>query len=114
MSNTDLRHWAAPAEEGTATLTTRLRAGIAGTGFIAAVHAHAVRAAGGQVVAVLGSSAAGTTAGGEALGAGRGVAGIADLAGAEDVDVVHIRTPNRTHVAMAEAVLAAGKDVICE
>src|SRR3954462_5569495 len=109
MSNKDFRHsFAGAAEEVMATMTTRLRAGIAGTGFIAAVHAHAVRAAGGQGVAVLGSSAAGTTGGVEALGAGRGVAGIEDLAGAEDVDVVHICTPNRTHVAMAEVVLAAG------
>ena len=98
-------------------MTTRLRAGragIAGTGFIAAVHAHAVRAAGGQVTAVLGSGPASTAAGVEALGADRGVAGIEELAAADDVDVVHICTPNSTHVAMAEAVLAAGKDVICE
>jgi len=95
-------------------VTTRLRAGIAGTGFIAGVHAHAVRAAGGQVVAALGKDAAGTAAGVEALGAARGAASIQELAAADDVDVVHICTPNNAHVAMAEAVLAAGKDVICE
>jgi predicted dehydrogenase len=95
-------------------VTTRLRAGIAGTGFIAAVHAHAVRAAGGQVVAVLGSGPASTAAGVEVLGAGRGVGSIEELAAADDVDVVHICTPNRTHLAMAEVALAAGKDVICE
>ena len=93
---------------------TGLRAAIAGTGFIAGVHAHAVRAAGGQVVAVLGSSPAGTAAGVDALGAVRGAADIEELAAADDVDVVHICTPNNAHVAMAEAVLAAGKDVICE
>jgi predicted dehydrogenase len=95
-------------------VTTRLRAGIAGTGFIAAVHAHAVRAAGGQVTAVLGSGPAGTAAGVEALGAGRGVGSIEELVAADDIDVVHVCTPNSTHVAMAEAALAAGKDVICE
>src|SRR4051794_17701556 len=99
---------------GGAAVTTRLRAGIAGTGFIAAVHAHAVRAAGGQVVAVLGSNPGSTAAGVDALGAARGAASIEDLATAADVDVVHICTPNSTHVAMAEAVLAAGKAVICE
>jgi predicted dehydrogenase len=95
-------------------VTTRLRAGIAGTGFIAQVHAHAVRAAGGEVVAVLGSSPASTAVGVEAMRATRGAADIGELADAADLDVVHICTPNRTHVAMAEAVLAAGKHVICE
>jgi predicted dehydrogenase len=95
-------------------LTQRLRAGIAGTGFIAAVHAHAVRAAGGQVVAVLGSNPGSTTAGVEALGAARGVADIDELASADDVDVVHICTPNRTHVEMARTAIEHGKHVICE
>jgi predicted dehydrogenase len=95
-------------------VTKRLRAGIAGTGFIAAVHAHAVRAAGGQVVAVLGSNPDSTAAGVDLLWAERGVASIEELAAADDVDVVHICTPNRTHVTMADAVLATGKDVICE
>jgi predicted dehydrogenase len=95
-------------------VATRLRAGIAGTGFIAGVHAHAVRAAGGEVVAVLGSNPAGTALGVETMRAARGAADIGELAGADDVDVVHICTPNQTHVAMAEAVLAAGKHVICE
>ena len=34
--------------------------------------------------------------------------------GADDVDVVHICTPNHLHVPLAEAALAAGKHVICE
>jgi predicted dehydrogenase len=95
-------------------VTTRLRAGIAGTGFIAGVHAHAVRAAGGEVVSVLGSNPDRTAAGVDALGARRGADSIEELAAADDVDVVHICTPNRVHMAMAEATIAAGKDVICE
>ena len=90
------------------------RAGIVGTGFIAGVHAHAVRAAGGEVAAVLGSGPAGTARGVADLGAARGAADLADLVAADDVDVVHICTPNATHVALAEAALAAGKPVICE
>jgi predicted dehydrogenase len=46
--------------------------------------------------------------------AGRGAASIEELAVAHDVDVVHICTPNSTHVGMAETVIAAGKHVICE
>jgi predicted dehydrogenase len=44
----------------------------------------------------------------------RGVSDLAELVEADDVDVVHICTPNATHVAMAEAALGARKHVICE
>jgi predicted dehydrogenase len=95
-------------------MKTRPHAAIIGTGFIAGVHAHAVRATGGEVVAVLGSRSARTASGVTAMGARRGAADLAELLAASDVDVVHICTPNRTHTAMAQAVLAAGKHVICE
>ena len=95
-------------------MTPGIRAGVVGTGFIAGMHAHAVRAAGGEVVAVLGSSPEATADGVQALGAARGAADLADLVAAGDVDVVHICTPNRTHLAMAEAALAGSKHVICE
>jgi predicted dehydrogenase len=91
-----------------------LRAGIVGTGFIAGVHAQAVRAAGGEVAAVLGSSPAATAQGARHLGAARGASDLAGLVEADDVDVVHICTPNATHLAMAEAALGARKHVICE
>jgi predicted dehydrogenase len=96
------------------TLAGPRRAGIVGTGFIADVHAHAVRAAGGQVSAVLGSSPQATADGRQRIGVLRGALDLADLVAADDVDVVHICTPNHTHLEMAEAALAAGKHVICE
>jgi predicted dehydrogenase len=37
-----------------------------------------------------------------------------ELLSDDDVDVVHITTPNRLHYSMAKAVLQAGKHVICE
>jgi predicted dehydrogenase len=95
-------------------MTRRHRAAIVGTGFIAEVHAHSVRASGGEVAAVLGSGPEATAAGVHRLGALRGAADLAQLLTGDDVDVVHICTPNRTHVAMAEAAIAAGKHVICE
>lgn len=95
-------------------MTAGIRAAIVGTGFIAGVHAHAVRAAGGEVTAVLGSGADTTANGVKALKARRGAADLAELLAAPDVDVVHICTPNRTHTEMALAALAAGKHVICE
>jgi predicted dehydrogenase len=63
---------------------------------------------------VLGSSAATTGAGVEAMGARRGAGDLSELVRADDIDVVHICTPNSTHVAMAEAALLAGKHVVCE
>jgi predicted dehydrogenase len=95
-------------------MRTAQRAAIIGTGFIAGVHAHAVRAAGSEVVAVLGSSAARTAEGVAAMGARRGAADLAELVAAPDIDVVHICTPNQTHTDMAQATLAAGKHVVCE
>jgi predicted dehydrogenase len=95
-------------------MTHRMRAGIVGAGFIGAVHAHAVRAAGGVVVGTTGRTPEATARAVEVLGAERGVGSMAELAAADDVDVVHICTPNSTHAEMAEAVLAAGTPVICE
>jgi predicted dehydrogenase len=97
-----------------ARMTTRLHAAIIGTGFIAGVHAHAVRAAGGEVVGVLGSCPAATARGVATMGARRGAADLAELLAAPDIDVVHICTPNQTHPEMAQAALAAAKHVICE
>jgi len=89
----------------------RFRAAIVGAGFIGAVHAHAVRAAGGVVAATVGRTPETTARAVAALGAERGVGSMDELAAAADVDVVHICTPNSTHAEMAEAVIAAGKPV---
>jgi predicted dehydrogenase len=95
-------------------MTAKLRAGIIGTGFMGSVHAHAVRAAGGEVTVVAGSS----QASGEAAAAGLGARTAAEspeaLIGRDDVDVVHICTPNATHADLARKAIAAGKAVVCE
>ena len=92
-----------------------LRVGIAGTGFIGAVHARvgAARAAGA-------SSASPPRRPSARSGRPGGSAPIARSSrprrwsSADDVDVVHICTPNHLHAPLAEAALAAGKHVICE
>jgi predicted dehydrogenase len=37
-----------------------------------------------------------------------------ELVDADDVDVVHICTPNHLHTPLAERAMAAGKHVVCE
>jgi predicted dehydrogenase len=95
-------------------MTERLRAGIIGAGFIGAVHARAVRAAGGVVTRVAASTPERSAEAADRLGALAPAGTGADVIDSPDVDVVHICTPNSSHVALAEHVLAAAKPVICE
>jgi predicted dehydrogenase len=92
----------------------RIRAGIIGTGFMGRVHAHAVQAAGAELVAVAGSSPGRAQAAAGELRALRPAADPRELIDAPDVDVVHICTPNDTHKEFALAALEAGKHVVCE
>jgi predicted dehydrogenase len=91
-----------------------MRSGIIGGGFIGGVHAYAVRAAGGVLAHIAGASLEQATEAARRLGAEHACASAAELIDADDVDVVHICTPNALHVPQAEAVIAAGKHVICE
>ncbi|OLB65006.1 MAG: oxidoreductase [Actinobacteria bacterium 13_2_20CM_2_72_6] len=90
-----------------------IRSAILGTGFIGTVHARAVRAAGGTVSAVAASTPSRAAEAAERLSAGR-AAGAEELVTADDVDVVHVCTPNHLHVPLVERALAAGKHVVCE
>jgi predicted dehydrogenase len=93
--------------------TSGLRSGIVGAGFIGEVHARAVRAAGGRLVAVADSTPEGSSVAAERLGALR-AATAEDLIASDDVDVVHICTPNHLHAPLARLAIEAGKNVICE
>jgi predicted dehydrogenase len=95
-------------------MTFKQRAGIIGTGFMGSVHAHAVRAAGGEISAVAGRSPAAAEAATAAFGAKTAVDSPEALVARGDVDVVHICTPNATHADLARKAIAAGKAVICE
>lgn len=91
-----------------------LRTGIIGTGMIAGVHAHAVRAAGGVLAAVAGRSPESGRRLAGAFGAERAATSAQEVITAGDVDVVHICTPNHLHTDLALAALEAGKHVVCE
>jgi predicted dehydrogenase len=91
-----------------------MRSGIIGTGFIGGVHAYAVRAAGGVLAHVAGESPEHAAAAARRLGAEHACASVEELINADDVNVVHVCTPNALHVPQAEAAIRAGKHVICE
>jgi predicted dehydrogenase len=95
-------------------MTDHPRSGIVGAGFIGEVHARAVRGAGGVVAAVAGSSPRSSAAAASRLRTERAASSAEELVDAEDVDVVHICTPNHLHAPLAERAIAAGKHVICE
>jgi predicted dehydrogenase len=95
-------------------MASELRVGIAGAGFIGAVHARSARLAGARVAGVSASSPERSRQAAQELGAERGFEISEALVVSEDVDVVHICTPNHLHLPLAEAALAAGKHVICE
>jgi predicted dehydrogenase len=90
------------------------RSGIVGAGFIGEVHARAVRGAGGVLAAVAGRDVESSAAAATRLLARRAAASGEELVEADDVDVVHICTPNHLHAPLAERALAAGKHVVCE
>src|SRR3954467_9783019 len=91
-----------------------VRVAIAGTGFIGAVHARSARLAGASLVGVAASSPESARRAQAALGAERAFDSAEEMVVADDIDVVHICTPNHLHVPLAEAALAAGKHVVCE
>ena len=95
-------------------MTDHVRAGIVGVRFMGTVHARAIRRAGGVVSRVVGSTPESSRAAAEQLGAENPSTTVEELLAADDVDVVHICTPNATHAGLARAAIAAGKHVVCE
>ena len=92
----------------------RLRAGIIGAGFMGRVHAAAVRACGSEVSVIAAGSPESARHAADAMWIGRPAASARDLIKADDIDVVHICTPNSTHAELTAAALNAGKHVVCE
>ena len=87
-----------------------MRAAIAGAGFIARVHAGALRSIGVEVVAVAGR----THEGAEAFGEGTAYDELEALLERERIDVLHVCTPNASHAVQALAALERGIHVVCE
>jgi predicted dehydrogenase len=91
-----------------------LRAGILGAGFIGRVHARSARLAGATIAAVVTSTPERSAEAGRVLGAARHFDSAEELIASDEVDVVHVCTPNNLHVPQALAAIEAGKHVVCE
>jgi predicted dehydrogenase len=87
---------------------------IVGGGFMAGVHARAVRAAGAALVGVVSSSVEHSAAAATALGAARSYSSLDELLADAAAQVVHVCTPNVLHLPQALAAIRAGKHVVCE
>lgn len=74
----------------------------------------AIRAAGGEVVSVMSSSAERGEAYAAENGIAKAVTSVDDLVGDPDVDAVYISTTNELHHDQALAAIRAGKHVLCE
>jgi predicted dehydrogenase len=94
---------------------TLLRTAVIGTGFVGPHHVDAARRGGyAEVVAIAGSNRERTEARARALGVPRAVTDVDELLRDPGIDVVHVCTPNNTHVPIATAVLQAGKHLVLE
>src|SRR5712691_12540435 len=93
---------------------TALRSAIVGSGFVARVHASAVRDLGGTVVAVCSRTRAGAQLLADEVGRVAAYDSLDELLRSEAVDVVHVCTPNALHADQALLALEHGAHVVCE
>jgi len=93
---------------------SEINAGVVGVGFIGAAHVEALRRIGVNVVGVVGSSPERTRAKAESSDLPPVFESVEQLAATEDVDVVHVASPNNVHYEQVIQVLDAGKHVVCE
>lgn len=91
-----------------------LNAAVIGTGFMGAMHSQMLRRLGVNVRGVLGSSAGRGQERALELGVALAYRDLDELLADQDIDVVHITSPNHAHYEQVLAVLNAGKHVICE
>ena len=91
-----------------------LRAGIVGAGFMAEVHAKAIRNAGHELTSIASSSVESATQAADRLKIKNVFNTWQELVTSELVDVVHICTPNEFHAEISIAAAQANKQIVCE
>ncbi len=86
---------------------------VIGSGFIGTVHIEALRRIGVRVAGLLDAGPELGTRRAEELGIPNAYGSIEELL-ADDVQVVHVTSPNELHHPQVKQILAAGKHVVCE
>jgi predicted dehydrogenase len=93
----------------------RLRVAVVGIGFVGPLHLDAIRRGGyADVVTIVDRDPDRGPVTARSLGVASAVLDLETVLSDPTIDVVHICTPNVTHVAMARAVMEAGKHVVVE
>jgi predicted dehydrogenase len=92
----------------------RLGAVVVGTGFGARVHVPALRAAGFEVEALVGTDPERTARRAARLGVPRALTSLEEAMALPGVDAVTVASPPASHATMTLAAVAAGKHVLCE
>jgi predicted dehydrogenase len=87
---------------------------VIGSGFIGTVHVEAIRRMGCDVKGILASNAVSTAHGSQKLKLRHAYSSIEEICSDEDVDTVHVTSPNALHFPQAMALLQAKKNVMCE
>ncbi len=93
----------------------KLNVGVIGTGFIGPVHVEALKRTGlAEVVALADVNDEVAAAKASELDIPTAYGDYKDLLADDNIDVVHICTPNHLHYKMSKEALEAGKHVVCE
>ncbi len=90
------------------------KVGIVGTGLMAVAHARALKWNGIHVAGILGSSYEKTRLKARELEIPHAYQSFEQLLNDDQIDVIHLTTPNHLHYPHAKAALLAGKHVACE
>ncbi|TWT76586.1 1,5-anhydro-D-fructose reductase [Planctomycetes bacterium CA13] len=91
-----------------------LKAAVIGTGFIGPVHVEALRRIGVPVIGILDATVERSEMAATQLGIPRIYKDLNELLADDEIDTVHIATPNRFHYEHAAACVKAGKHTMCE
>ena len=92
-----------------------MKVAIAGTGFMGFVHTGALKRMNGiEIVGIQGSSPEKSRQAADCLGLGKAYDSWESLLADDEVESVHITTPNRLHFPQTVSALEAGKHVLCE